>query len=167
MKSAETAKRLRFLAKTTGGCLAPFDSFLIARGIKTLALRMEKSTKSAGEIARWLQTRPDVTHVYYPGLPEHPQYEISKRQASGFGAMISFEVTNAAVADRVLEGTRLIQYAESLGGTETLLTYPAVQTHADVPVEQREKLGITEKLLRLSVGVEDVEDLIGDLSRVL
>jgi cystathionine gamma-synthase len=167
MKSAETAKKLRFLAKTTGGCLAPFDSFLIARGIKTLALRMEKSNKSAGEIARWLQTRPDVAHVYYPGLPEHPQYEISKRQASGFGAMISFEVTSAAVAERVLEGTRLIQYAESLGGTETLLTYPAVQTHADVPVEQREKLGITEKLLRLSVGVEDVEDLIGDLSRVL
>jgi cystathionine gamma-synthase len=167
LKSSEIAERLRFLSKTTGACLAPFDSFLIARGIKTLALRMEKSNKTAGEIARWLQTRPEVTKVNYPGLPEHPQYEISKRQATGFGAMISFDVTSAAVAERMLEGTKIIQYAESLGGTETLLTYPALQTHCDVPVEQREKLGITERLLRLSVGVEDVEDLIGDLSRVL
>jgi cystathionine beta-lyase/cystathionine gamma-synthase len=140
---------------------------LIARGIKTLALRLEKSQKTAKEIARWLQTRPDVVQVHYPGLPEHPQIEISKRQATGFGAMLSFDVTNREVADRVLEGTKIIQYAESLGGTETLLTYPCVQTHADVPIEQREKLGITERLLRLSVGIEDAKDLINDLSRVL
>jgi cystathionine beta-lyase/cystathionine gamma-synthase len=166
LKNEDIAKKLRFLAKTTGGCLAPFDSFLIARGIKTLALRMEKSQKTAIEIARWLQTRPDVTQVHYPGLTEHPQFEVSKRQASGFGAMLSFDVKNRAVADRVLEGTKIIQYAESLGGTETLLTYPCVQTHADVPIEQREKLGITDCLLRLSIGIEDVNDLINDLSRV-
>jgi cystathionine beta-lyase/cystathionine gamma-synthase len=167
LQNEDIAKKLRFLAKTTGACLAPFDSFLIARGIKTLALRMEKSQKTAKEIARWLQTRPDVIQVHYPGLPEHPQFEISKRQATGFEAMLSFDVTNREVADRVLEGTKIIQYAESLGGTETLLTYPCVQTHADVPIEQREKLGITERLLRLSVGIEDAKDLINDLSRVL
>jgi cystathionine gamma-synthase len=159
------AKQLRFDYKTTGMMLSPFDSFLQLRGVKTLPLRMEKQQANAIRIAGWLKENPLVTDVYYIGLPEHPGYEVNRRQASGFGSMISFRVDSRETAIRVLNHVKLIQYAESLGGVESLLTYPMLQTHGDVPADEREKLGITDTFLRLSVGIEDAEDLIRDLAQ--
>ena len=161
------AERLRFIFKTTGACLSPFDSWLIIRGIKTLAIRMDRQQESAMRIADWLCSRKSVTEVYYAGLPSHPQYEISKQQASGFGAMLSFRVDSEQTAKQILKRLNIIKYAESLGGVETLMTYPMLQTHADVPEQKRLALGIDEKLLRLSVGIEAVEDLISDLSQAI
>ncbi len=161
------AERLRFIFKTTGACLSPFDSWLIIRGIKTLAIRMDRQQESAMRIADWLCSRRRVEKVYYAGLPSHPQYEISKQQASGFGAMLSFRVDSEQTAKQILKRLNIIKYAESLGGVETLMTYPLLQTHADVPEQKRRALGIDEKLLRLSVGIEAVEDLISDLSQAL
>lgn len=163
----DVAERLRFLYKTTGSCLAPWDSFLIQRGLKTLALRMDRIQENALRIARWLRAQPKVRKVYYPGLEDHPGYAVSLKQTGGFGGMISFEVDSAETARRMLRGVNLILFAESLGGVETLLTYPALQTHGDVPIEVRERLGITDRLLRLSVGVEDVGDLIADLEEAM
>ncbi|MDR2615558.1 MAG: PLP-dependent aspartate aminotransferase family protein, partial [Oscillospiraceae bacterium] len=160
-------ERLRFIQKTTGACLSPFDCFLIERGLKTLALRMDRSSQSALELARRLEKHPRVRAVHYVGLETHPGYELSRRQADGFGAMISFEVDSAETARAVLEGVELILYAESLGGVESLITYPLLQTHADVPEEKRLALGITDRLLRLSVGIEACEDLALDLERAL
>ena len=162
----DISEKFRFLIKTTGAGLAPFDSWLILRGIKTLGIRMEKAQKNAIEIADWLKNQDIVTKVIYPGLPEHPGYEIMKRQARGFGAMLTFQLENKEYALSVLEKVRLIKFAESLGGVETLITYPITQTHADVPEELREKNGITESTLRLSVGIEDVTDLIEELAKV-
>ncbi len=159
-------EKLRFLIKTTGAGLAPFDSWLILRGIKTLGIRMEKAQKNAIEIANWLKEQKPVTKVIYPGLPEHPGYEIMKKQARGFGAMLTFHLESKEFALAVLEKVRMIKFAESLGGVETLITYPATQTHADVPKEIREKNGITESTLRLSVGIEDVKDLLDELDKV-
>lgn len=161
------SERLRFIYKTTGGCLSPFDSWLLIRGIKTLAVRMDRQQQTAMTISRWLLAQPKVKKVYYVGLPSHPDYEISKRQATGFGAMISFETDSGGTAQRVLSHVSLIQFAESLGGVETLITYPMLQTHADVPKEEREAKGINERLLRLSVGLESAEDLISDLEHAL
>lgn len=163
----ELSEKLRFIYKTTGTCLSPFDSFLIIRGLKTLALRMEKSQANAIKIANWLQTHSKVKAVYYPGLNNHPDLDISKKQASGFGAMISFEVDCEQTAHRVLENVNLILYAESLGGVESLITYPMLQTHADVPKEKREERGINEILLRMSVGIENADDIIQDLQQAL
>ena len=157
------SEQLRFIYKTTGACLSPFDSWLLIRGIKTLAVRMDRQQESAKTIAGWLLSQRKVKKVYYVGLSSHPDYEVSKRQATGFGAMISFEVDDEEIAKRILERVTLIQYAESLGGVETLITYPMLQTHADVPKEEREAKGINERLLRLSVGLECAEDLIRDL----
>lgn len=162
----EISERLRFLYKTTGAVLSPFDSWLILRGIKTLGVRMERAQENAIAIAEWLKGKPGVTDVIYPGLAEHPGYEIMKRQARGFGAMLTFRVESKEFALAILEKVSLIQYAESLGGVETLITYPATQTHADVPKEVREKNGITESTLRMSVGIEDKRDLLGELERV-
>jgi len=167
IRDAALSEGLRFIYKTTGACLAPFDSWLLIRGIKTLAVRMERQQQNAVDIARWLDHCEKITAVHYVGLPSHPDYEISKRQATGFGAMISFEVSSAAAAVRVLERVQIIQYAESLGGVETLITYPMLQTHADVPKAEREAKGITDRILRLSVGLESVEDLIADLRQAL
>ena len=164
--SLEISSRLRFLIKTTGAGLAPFDSWLVIRGIKTLAVRMEKAQANAREIAGWLLGQQAVKKVIYPGLESHPGYEIMRRQSRGFGAMLTFEVESREFALSILEKVRLIQYAESLGGAETLITYPQTQTHADVPEEIRERNGITERVLRLSVGIEDVKDLIGELQEV-
>lgn len=164
--SPEISSRLRFLIKTTGAGLAPFDSWLVIRGIKTLAVRMEKAQANAREIAGWLLGQRAVKKVIYPGLESHPGYEIMRRQSRGFGAMLTFEVESREFALSILEKVRLIQYAESLGGVETLITYPLTQTHADVPEEIRERNGITERVLRLSVGIEDVKDLIGELQEV-
>lgn len=163
---ADLCERLRFLYKTTGGGLAPFDSWLILRGIKTLGLRMERAQQNAISIAGWLKDRPEVEQVIYPGLPEHAGYEIMRRQARGFGAMITFRVKSREFALSILERVRMIKYAESLGGVETLITYPATQTHADVPEEIREKNGITRSTLRLSVGIEDERDLLAELEEV-
>ena len=162
----EISEQLRFLIKTTGAGLAPFDSWLILRGIKTLGIRMEQAQKNALEIANWLKTQPAVTKVIYPGLPEHPGYEIMKKQARGFGSMLTFYVDSKEHAFEILEKVRMIKFAESLGGVETLLTYPTTQTYADVPQEIREKNGITDCTLRLSVGIEDARDLIAELTQV-
>ena len=159
-------EKLRFLIKTTGAGLSPFDSWLIERGIKTLGIRMEKAQKNAIEIANWLKDRPFVTDVFYPGLKEHPGYEIMKKQARGFGSMITFRVDTKEHALKILSGVKMIKYAESLGGVETLITYPTTQTHADVPEEVRLKNGITPTTLRISTGIEDAKDLIYELEEV-
>jgi len=161
------SERLRFIYKTTGACLAPFDSWLLIRGIKTLAVRLDRQQQSAGRIAEWLQNHKKVTSVNYVGLPSHPDFELSQRQSSGYGSMISFELDSETTARQVLERVRLILYAESLGGVETLITYPILQTHADIPDEIRRSLGVTTRLLRLSVGLEHVDDLIADLEGAL
>lgn len=160
-------EKLRFLIKTTGAGLAPFDCWLVLRGIKTLALRMEAAQKNAIKIVDFLKKQSAVTKVIYPGLKEHPGYEIIKKQARGFGSMVTFNVTDEALAKKILGSVQLIQYAESLGGVETLITYPTTQTHADVPEELRLKNGITPATLRLSVGIENVDDLIADLEQAL
>ena len=162
----EVRDRLRFLIKTTGAGLAPFDCWLILRGMKTLGIRMERSQENAIRIAEWLKTQSIVQKVYYPGLPEHPGYEIMKKQARGFGSMITFQVDSTEHALQILKQVRMIKFAESLGGVETLITYPTTQTHADVPEEVRLKNGITPCTLRLSTGIEDIEDLLGELSEV-
>ena len=158
--------RLRFLIKTTGAGLAPFDCFLVQRGIKTLGIRMEKAQENAVQIAGWLSGQKAVTKVIYPGLAEHPGHEIMKKQARGFGAMITFQLESRELALAVLEKVRMIKFAESLGGVETLITYPVTQTHADVPQEIREQNGITDSTLRLSVGIENSKDLLGELEQV-
>ncbi|MDR2658045.1 MAG: PLP-dependent aspartate aminotransferase family protein [Oscillospiraceae bacterium] len=168
----ELSERLRYLYKTTGACIGPMDAYLVLRGIKTLPVRMDRQQENAMEIARWLkaQTRkadPAVTAVYYPGLDDHPGLELSKRQASGFGAMISFTTKDEALAHGVLERVQVVQFAESLGGIESLITYPTMQTHADVPPEVKEARGITSKLLRLSVGIENIKDLKADLEQAI
>jgi cystathionine gamma-synthase len=165
VKNDDIAEKLRFIAKTTGGCLSPFDSFLIIRGIKTLAIRMERQQETALKIARWLLQQSAVKKVYYPGLPEHPDYEVSLRQTSGFGGMISFSVANGQAAVKILESVKIIKYAESLGGVESLITYPVLQTHADIPESERIARGIDDCLLRLSVGLEAPDDLIADLKQ--
>ncbi|WP_461256565.1 trans-sulfuration enzyme family protein [Treponema sp. R80B11-R83G3] len=165
VKDGSLTEKLRFIAKTTGGCLSPFDSFLIIRGIKTLAIRMERQQETAIKIAHWLLKQSAVKKVYYPGLKEHPDYEISRRQASGFGGMLSFSVKDGKTAEHILESVKVIKYAESLGGVESLITYPMLQTHADLPESERNARGIDERLLRLSVGLEAAEDLIADLKQ--
>lgn len=167
VKSPELQEKLRFLIKTTGAGLSPFDSWLVLRGIKTLAVRMEKAQENAIKIAKWLRHQDYITKIIYPGLEEHPGYEIMKKQSRGFGAMVTFRLFSTQKALSVLEKVRLIKYAESLGGVETLITYPTTQTHADVPEELRLKNGITPETLRLSVGIENAEDLIEDLRQAL
>lgn len=163
----ELGARVRLLGKTLGNTLAPFDSWLVMRGMKTLAVRMERQQENAQKLAAWLTGQPQVEKVYYVGLPEHPGYAVHASQARGAGSMLSFTVDSEATALRTLEQIRLITFAESLGGTESLLTYPMIQTHPDVPKEDRERLGITETLLRLSVGLEHIDDLIADLAQAL
>lgn len=159
-------ERLRFLTKTTGAGLAPFDSWLIIRGIKTLGIRMEQAQRNAQAIAKWLLEQPEVTRIYYPGLEDHPGYNIMKKQARGFGAMITFDMDKKEHALEILKQVKMIKFAESLGGVETLITYPVTQTHADVPEKIRLKNGITDCTLRLSVGIEDAKDLIRELQKI-
>lgn len=163
----ELADRVRLIAKTTGGVLGPFDCWLVLRGLKTLPVRIERQQENACKTARWLAEQPAVREVFYAGLPEHPGYAVNQSQARGAGSMISFRTDCAETACRVLEKVRLITFAESLGGTESLITYPMMQTHPDVPREIRERLGITETLLRLSVGLEHADDIIADLAQAL
>lgn len=163
----DLAEKIRYLYKTVGSSLSPFDSFLLIRGMKTLSVRMERQQENALKIAQWLQKHEKIKKVYYVGLAGHSGYETNRKQSRGFGSMISFSTDTEQTARRVLEKIRLIAYAESLGGVESLLTYPMLQTHGDVPVEVRERLGITECFLRLSVGIENAEDLIDDLAQAL
>jgi len=161
------SERLRFIYKTTGACLSPIDSWLIIRGIKTLAVRMDRQQENAVALADWLCRQEKIRAVHYVGLPGHPDYEISQKQSCGFGAMISFETDSEQTAKHILNHVSMIQFAESLGGVETLITYPMLQTHADIPKEERESKGINERLLRISVGLEHVGDLIHDLDTAL
>ena len=167
VKGKELSEKLRYTYKTVGCSLSPFDSFLVLRGIKTLSVRLERQQENAKKIALWLKNRPEVTEVYYPGLEDHPGYEVNRKQATGAGSMLSFRVDTVERTRKILESVKLISYAESLGGVESLITYPMLQTHGDVPVEIREHLGITEDFLRMSVGIENAEDLIKDLEQAL
>lgn len=160
-------EQLRFIIKTTGATLAPMDSWLILRGIKTLGVRMDRAQENALKIAHFLEKQEYVTRVLYPGLESHPGYELMKKQARGFGSILTFEVESKERAYHILENVKLIQFAESLGGTETLITYPITQTHADLSKEELDRNGITDRILRLSVGIEGAEDLIADLEAVL
>lgn len=161
------ADRVRLLSKTLGNTLNPFDAWLVLRGVKTLAIRMERQQENAQKLAAWLTRQPKVQKVYYIGLPDHPGYAVNAAQSRGSGSMISFTTDSKETAIQVLEQVRIITFAESLGGVESLITYPAVQTHPDVAQEVRARLGITERLLRLSVGLENADDLISDLAQAL
>jgi cystathionine gamma-lyase len=161
-------ERLAFLQNAVGAVAGPFDSFLALRGLKTLALRMERHCANASELATWLEKQPKVRRVNYPGLASHPQHALAQRQMKGFGGMITiFLDSDLAGARRFLENTRLFALAESLGGVESLIEHPALMTHGSIPPEQRARLGIDDSLIRLSVGVEDVEDLRADLAEAL
>jgi cystathionine beta-lyase/cystathionine gamma-synthase len=161
------ADRLKFLQNAAGAVLGPFDCWLVLRGVKTLAVRMAKHNENGLAVARYLETHPKVKRVHYPGLPAHPQHALAKRQMTGFGGMISFETRSLANAKTVLKSVRLCSLAESLGGVETLISHPATMTHASVPEEERNRIGITDGLVRISVGIEDVEDIIADLDQAL
>jgi cystathionine gamma-lyase len=163
----DLAERLGFLQNSSGAVPGPFDCWLALRGTKTLALRMRQHDANGRRIAEWLGTQRGVKKIYYPGLPSHPQHELARRQMKGFGGMISIELGDLGVARRFVERTKIFALAESLGGVESLIGHPASMTHASVPREMRERMGLTDSLVRLSVGIEDVEDLIGDLEQAL
>ena len=166
-KHPEHVEWLGFVQNGSGAILSPFDSWLVLRGIKTLVVRMDRHETNAREIARFLSEHPKVQRTYYPGLPEHPQHELARRQMSGFGAMISFDLGSFEAAKALLARVRVCSLGESLGGVETLISHPATMTHGSIPEEEREKLGITMGLVRISVGIEDVEDLVADLDNAL
>ncbi len=167
VKDLALAERLVYLYKTVGACLAPFDSFLIERGIKTLPIRMDRISSNAKSIANYLRNHPKVNKVYYVGFEDNKDYSISKKQSTGFGGMISFEVKNSQYVSQILKKVKVFQYAESLGGVESLITFPKKQTHADVPKEILDAKGINDRFLRISVGIENEEDLIEDLKQAL
>lgn len=167
-ENAELRERLAFLQNAVGGIQGPFDSFLALRGVKTLALRLQRQCASALQIAQWLERHPKIVRVHYPGLPSHPQHALAKRQMHAFGAMITVDVKSGGdEARRWLERCRLFTLAESLGGVESLISLPALMTHASTPVEIRKALGISDGLVRISVGIEDTDDLIADLASAL
>ena len=165
--NAEISQKLAFLQNSVGAILSPFDSWLILRGTKTLALRMKQHDENGRAVAAFLAEHPKVLKVYYPGLASHPQHELARRQQDGFGGMIAFETGSLENAKKVLESVKLCTLAESLGGVESLISHPATMTHASVPLEKRNSLGITDGLVRISVGIEDVEDIIADLDQAL
>ena len=167
VKDMAYKEKLYKISYTLGATLSPFDSWLMLRGIKTLPIRMERAQENALAIANWLKEQPQVEKVYYVGLPEHPGYETNRKQSRGSGAMLSFTMASKELAVQVLEKVKLITFAESLGGPETLITFPATQTHADISPEEREKLGITDAFLRMSVGLENARDLIEDLKQAM
>lgn len=166
--NADLVEQMKFLQNSVGAILGPQDSFLALRGLKTLALRMERHCSSALKIARWLEARREVARVIYPGLESHPQHKLAKRQMHGFGGIVTVILDrDLAGTSRFLERTQIFTLAESLGGVESLIEHPAIMTHASVPADQRERLGISDALVRMSVGVEDVDDLIADLEQAL
>jgi cystathionine beta-lyase/cystathionine gamma-synthase len=163
----EDSEWFAFVQKSAGAVLSPFDSFLVLRGLKTLAVRMERHEASGRAVAEFLDQQPKVQRVLYPGLPSHPGHELQKKQASGFGALITFDLGTYAAAKSLLDNLQVMSLAESLGGVETLISHPASMTHASVPAKDRERLGMTEGVVRVSVGIEDLEDLIADLETAL
>ena len=168
VRDADLAAQVKFLQNSVGGVMGPFDAFLANRGLKTLGVRMKAHCENASAIARWLEGRPGVARVFYPGLESHPQHALAKRQMRGFGGMISLIVDGDLSRTRqVLERFQVFTLAESLGGVESLVNHPAIMTHASVPREVREAGGVTDSLIRLSVGVEDLDDLIADLEQAL
>jgi len=167
-RNAERAERLGFLQNAVGAIAGPFDSFLALRGVKTLDVRMQRHCENALELARWLERQPGVRRVRYPGLESHPQHALARRQMRGFGGMVSVELdTDLAGTRRFLEACSIFTLAESLGGVESLIEHPAIMTHATIPAEQRMRIGIGDSLVRLSVGIEDVDDLRADLEAAL
>ncbi len=167
VKDPTLAEQVYFHQNSVGAVLGPQDSWLTTRGIKTLAIRLDRQQENAARIAGWLAAHPRITRVYYPGLTDHHDHALMGRDSRGFGAMISFEVDKHELVEQILLKTSLISFAESLGGVESLITFPEVQTHADIPPELRARLGINNVLLRLSVGIEDCDDLIEDLRQAL
>ncbi len=163
----EDAEKIYFIQRSAGAGLAPMDCFLVSRGIKTLAVRMDRHNSNGLAIAKHLEAHPKVKKVIYPGLPSHPRHELAKKQQTGFGGMISFEVGSLDAAKQVLNHTKLCSLAESLGGVESMISLPALMTHASIPPDIQAQIGITQGLIRLSVGIEDVEDLIADLDQAL
>ena len=167
LNDEKDAEWIQFVQNSVGAILSPFDSFLVLRGTKTLAVRMDAHDRNGRMVANFLTEHPKVQKVYYPGLASHPQHELAARQQSGFGGMVSFETGSLENAKKVLESVKLCTLGESLGGVESLISHPATMTHASVPQESREKLGITDGLVRISVGIEDIEDIIADLDQAL
>ncbi len=164
---ADQAEKLAFLQKTSGAILSPFECWLVLRGVNTLAVRMQQHDKNGGRIADFLSRHKKVHKVFYPGLPVHPQHELAEQQMSGFGAMITFETGSLSNARKMLKKVRLCSFGESLGGVETLISHPATMTHAALGEKGRKAIGITDGLVRISVGIEDVDDLIADLDQAL
>jgi cystathionine beta-lyase/cystathionine gamma-synthase len=167
VKDPTLAEQVYFHQNSIGATLGPQDAWLTIRGMKTLSVRLDRQQENARKIAEWLKNHPRIVKVYYPGLAEHPNHNLMKNNGRGFGAMIAFEVDKHELVEQVLLKTELISFAESLGGVESLITFPEVQTHADIPPELRARLGINNVLLRLSVGIEDADDLIEDLEQAL
>jgi cystathionine gamma-synthase len=166
-KGQQLSDQVAFLHNSIGAVLSPQESWLLMRGMKTLALRMERHEYNAIKIAKYLETHPLIEEVFYPALPSSAGYEIQKKQSKGNTGIFSFKVKDARLVEPILRYIQLIAFAESLGGVESLMTYPAIQTHADIPAEIRHQIGVDERLLRLSVGIEHVDDLITDLSQAL
>lgn len=169
VKDKVLSERMYFIQNSSGAVCGPMDSFLVLRGLKTLSIRMKQHCINGKEIAHWLKAHPKVDKVYWPGFESHPNHEVAKKQMSGFGGMVSFTLkeNTIAAATKVLSGTHLFALAESLGGVESLLGHPASMTHASIPKEEREKTGVVDSLIRLSIGIEDAEDLIADLKAAL
>jgi cystathionine gamma-lyase/cystathionine beta-lyase/cystathionine gamma-lyase/homocysteine desulfhydrase len=163
----EQAETFAFVQKCTGGVLSPFESWLILRGVKTLAVRMQQHEKNGGAVAAWLEKQPKVKRVFYPGLASHPQFELAKRQMTGFGALITWETGSLEAAAEFLKRVKLCTLGESLGGVETLISHPATMTHAALGAEGRAKIGLTDGMVRISVGLENVDDIITDLEQAL
>ncbi|PYZ97782.1 cystathionine gamma-synthase [Alteribacter lacisalsi] len=167
VNSDKLGEELHFVQNSAGGVLGPQDSWIVIRGIKTLALRMEQTEKNTAKVVEFLQSREDVTKIYYPGLEDHKGHEVHKSQATGFGGMISFDVGSGERAEHVLAQTRYFTLAESLGAVESLISLPAKMTHASIPADRRAELGITDGLIRVSIGIEDADDLVEDLKQAL
>jgi cystathionine beta-lyase/cystathionine gamma-synthase len=167
LSNEEDANWIAFIQNGIGAILSPFDSFLVLRGTKTLAVRMDKHDENGRAVANFLAEHPKVQKVYYPGLTSHSQHELAKQQQKGFGGMVAFETGSLENAKKVLENVKVCTLAESLGGVESLISHPATMTHASVPLEKRNQLGITDGLVRVSVGIEDIEDIISDLDQAL
>jgi cystathionine gamma-lyase/homocysteine desulfhydrase len=167
VNDADLGEKMHYVQNSVGAVLGPQDSWLLIRGIKTLGIRMEEHENNTKQIVRFLKSRKDILSIYYPGLEEHPDHDVQKRQSRGFGGMVSFDVGSAERADQVLSRVKYFTLAESLGAVESLISVPARMTHASIPQERRAELGITEGLVRISVGLEDIEDLIEDLEQAL
>jgi cystathionine beta-lyase/cystathionine gamma-synthase len=167
LSDAELIQKLRFIQKSTGGIMSPFEAWLCLRGVKTLAVRMDRACRNAMEVATFLSKQKKVKKVHYPGLPFHPQHKLARKQMRGFGGMISFDLGNLENVKRFLKNVRLCALAESLGGVETLISHPATMTHASVPKAERQRIGVTDGLVRISVGIEDVADILADLKKAL